>query len=440
MNNVCFKALSLNVRGLRDLDKRKSIFTWVKNQEADIIFLQETYSTPDVVDNWKYQWSGEMFYSHGSNHSKGVLVLIRDTLQFELKSVKNDTHGRFVIVEALVQESPVLLINIYAPNKTNEAVDFYEDLRSTLLESDYDQDHKFIIGGDFNVPLSLALDSNGKVLSDIISPDQCAYVKGRNNFDAVRTINDIMDYTNFYNLPGLMVTIDFEKAFDSLSWNFLIKTLEKFNFGKSFIQWVRILYTNISSCIMNNGVATPLFSIGRGVRQGDPLSPYLFILALETLLASIKQNPDIKGIEVDDKEIKCIAFADDLTNFLRDKESYAVPSPLCTFCGDHEETLEHLFINCTFSKKFWLSVITWLNGYDMKIDKLDEITILFGIPDNNPDNYLLNHIIIMGKQTIYLCRYKNIKPSLSLLKAKTKETKKLELIIAKKNKKKILTL
>ena len=109
MNNVCFKALSLNVRGLRDLDKRKSIFTWVKNQEADIIFLQETYSTPDVVDNWKYQWSGEMFYSHGSNHSKGVLVLIRDTLQFELKSVKNDTRGRFVIVEALVQESPVLL-------------------------------------------------------------------------------------------------------------------------------------------------------------------------------------------------------------------------------------------------------------------------------------------------------------------------------------------
>ena len=78
-----------------------------------------------------------------------------------MKSVKNDTRGRFVIVEALVQESPVLLINIYAPNKTNEAVDFYEDLRSTLLESDYDQDHKFIIGGDFNVPLSLALDSNG---------------------------------------------------------------------------------------------------------------------------------------------------------------------------------------------------------------------------------------------------------------------------------------
>ena len=116
-----------------------------------------------------------------------------------------------------------------------------------------------------------------KVLSDLISEDQCAYLKERNIFDAVRTIGDIMDYTKLYNLPGLMVTIDFEKAFDSLSWNFLFKTLEKFNFGESFIKWIRLLYTNISSCIMNNGVATPLFSIRRGVRQGDLLSPYLFI-------------------------------------------------------------------------------------------------------------------------------------------------------------------
>jgi len=73
-----------------------------------------------------------------------------------------------------------------------------------------------------------------------------------------------MDNTKLYNLPGLMVTIDFEKAFDSLSWNFLFNTLEKFNFGESFIKWVRFFYTNISSYIMNNGVATPLFSIGGG--------------------------------------------------------------------------------------------------------------------------------------------------------------------------------
>ena len=102
------------------------------------------------------------------------------------------------------------------------------------------------------------------VLSDLISADQSAYVKRRNIFDAVRIIGDIMDYTKLRNLPGLMVTIDFEKAFDSLSWNFLFKVLEMFNFGQSFIKWVRIFYTNISSCIMNNGIATPLFSVEEG--------------------------------------------------------------------------------------------------------------------------------------------------------------------------------
>ena len=55
MNNVCYNVLSLNVRGIRDLNKRKSIFTWTRNQKADIIFLQETFSTPDVFDSWKFQ-------------------------------------------------------------------------------------------------------------------------------------------------------------------------------------------------------------------------------------------------------------------------------------------------------------------------------------------------------------------------------------------------
>ena len=64
-------------------------------------------------------------------------MLIRETLQFELKSVRKDSHGRFVIVEALVQDSPVLLINIYAPNKSNEAIDSYENLRTALLERKY---------------------------------------------------------------------------------------------------------------------------------------------------------------------------------------------------------------------------------------------------------------------------------------------------------------
>ena len=64
-----------------------------------------------------------------------------------------------------------------------------------------------------------------------------------------------------------------------------------------------------------------------------------------------------------------------------------VPSPMCTFYGDHQETLEHLLVSCVYTKIFWLSVICWLITYNMKIDKLDEIMILFGIFDNNPGNH-----------------------------------------------------
>ena len=72
---------------------------------------------------------------------------------------------------------------------------------------------------------------------------------------------------------GYLVAADFEKAFDSVDHEFLFKVLELFGFGESFCNWVKILYTNTSSCVMNGGRSTGYFSINRGVRQGDPLSP-----------------------------------------------------------------------------------------------------------------------------------------------------------------------
>ena len=72
--NLNFGFLSLNVRGIRSFDKRKALFHWCMKDKADIIFLQETYSTPEVENVWKSQWRGELFFSHGSEHSRGVLT------------------------------------------------------------------------------------------------------------------------------------------------------------------------------------------------------------------------------------------------------------------------------------------------------------------------------------------------------------------------------
>ena len=73
---------------------------------------------------------------------------------------------------------------------------------------------------------------------------------------------------------------------------------------------------------MNNGFATQPFKLSRGVRQGDPLSPYLFILVLETLAINIRNDIKIGGIKIDNQELKLVIFADDLTVFLKDKESF----------------------------------------------------------------------------------------------------------------------
>ena len=105
-----FKLLSLNVRGIRSATKRKALFTWLNERRYDITFLQETYSTADVEDFWRTQWRGKLFFAHGSNHSCGVMILVRSDLDFNPRTISCDDEGRSIIVEAEVQGSPFLFV------------------------------------------------------------------------------------------------------------------------------------------------------------------------------------------------------------------------------------------------------------------------------------------------------------------------------------------
>ena len=720
-SNLAFKLISLNARGIRSFEKRKAVLGWLLKQKIDLCFLPETYSTKEVENIWKKQWKGQMLFSHGSEHSRGVLILIKNNLEFELISVRSDEEGRFIFLEAFVQDQKFLFVNIYAPNKLSEQTLFFGQIKDELDNSGIDDDCRIIIGGDFNVILDPDLDgfggkpklkesakqignicllcnlvdiwrvrnpeikrftwrqktpiiqrrldfwlvdnalqeeieqadivpsiksdhsaillsingteeqihgpsfwkfnvsllddkdyvtlinsryevwveefkdindprlfwdlikykirqgtisyskckarerkakmadlekklknfqvqcdqermrslenvnkleilrteydlqyeyiaqgaiirsrarwyeqgqksnkyflnlesSRGKkstirkiiredkslttnlkvimdelksfysnlyqanssrgnesladsffknvsipklsevqkgkceenltvsecfntlksfqknktpgndgltvefylafwpilgkhlvtsfnyahnygelsnsqkqavitllekkgkdkrliknwrpfslinvdtkivskvlakrlehILPDLIHYNQNAYVKGRSIFDAVRTIDDVLEYTKQSEQSGILVTIDFEKAFDSLDHKFLLKVLHTFNFGPSFIQWIRTFYSNVSSCVINNGFATNYFSVDRGVRQRDPLSPLLFILSLEVMACSIRQNDKIQGIKIKNEEVKLSLFADDMTCFLRNKSSY----------------------------------------------------------------------------------------------------------------------
>ena len=122
--NYNFKLLSLNARGIRDFHKRKAIFTWIKKQKVDIAFLQETYSSREIENQWKFQWLGKMLFSHGTTHSKGVLILFSSDLQIDIKNVQGDSEGRYIFVEALVQGTPFLFVNLYAPTESGRRARF----------------------------------------------------------------------------------------------------------------------------------------------------------------------------------------------------------------------------------------------------------------------------------------------------------------------------
>ena len=150
-----------------------------------------------------------------------------------------------------------------------------------------------------------------KTLSKIINEDQTGFMENRYIGENINKIINLMDFVDENDIPAILILVDFEKAFDRLEWKFIQESLQFFNFGPSIQQWIKVLYTDINSCVINNGWTSETFSPSRGVRQGCPLSPYLFILCAEILAIAIREDINITGIKVDDVEYKISQYADD---------------------------------------------------------------------------------------------------------------------------------
>ena len=143
------KFLTLNVRGLRNQEKRRSIFSYLEKQKANIYLLQETFSNPKDERIWSAEWGGQIFYSHGSEHSKGVCVLIKPNSLFQVDIVELDTNGRYIILRLKTPGETIFnIVNIYAPTNYREQINFIELLTKKIISlTDLSN---LIIAGDWN--------------------------------------------------------------------------------------------------------------------------------------------------------------------------------------------------------------------------------------------------------------------------------------------------
>ena len=173
-----------------------------------------------------------------------------------------------------------------------------------------------LLNTDFKILSKVLANRLKDSLNDIIGAEQTGFVKGRQITENLRKLLDVIEYTEVEHLPGVLITIDFEKAFDKVQYPAVYKTLEWFNFGPKFIGKIKTLFEMFSMSTINNGYKSKPFLATKGLFQGNPIAPYLFILVIEILATKIRRNGKIKGIKVRDHDILLSLFADDLAILL----------------------------------------------------------------------------------------------------------------------------
>ena len=154
-------------------------------------------------------------------------------------------------------------------------------------------------------------------LDIIISDNQKAYLPNRYIGEITRTTYDLFQVAKKDNIPGILLLIDFEKCFDSVSHRYIQKCLDFFNFGSDIKKWIEILTKDFYSCINHAGNISQRFLLGRGVKQGDPISGYIFLLCAEVLAHRIKNDRNVFGFQIGTESNVLEQYADDLKIFLK---------------------------------------------------------------------------------------------------------------------------
>ena len=128
------------------------------------------------------------------------------------------------------------------------------------------------------------------MLPELIHEDQKAFLQGNSIHPHIRYMSDLQDLITHHDEEAYATFLDFEKAHDRVDWSYMFAVLFKMNWGASFIQWTKLLLTNTNFSLLSNGRLSPKIAPSRDVKQGDPLSPLLFLMTIEPLGNLLRRN------------------------------------------------------------------------------------------------------------------------------------------------------
>ena len=177
-----------------------------------------------------------------------------------------------------------------------------------------------LVNVDYKIGSKVLSSRLSKVLDTIIDPDQTCSIPGRSISSNLHTLRDILDYIDRTDETGILISLEQEKPFDRVNRTFFLNLLENYGFGPDFKQWIRTLFKGANMRVIVNDFLTDRVELRRGGRQGNSLSPLLYVLCVETLACQIRNNPDIEGFLLPGAKglhYKVGQCADDTTSFVK---------------------------------------------------------------------------------------------------------------------------
>uniref|UniRef100_A0A3B1K1Q0 Reverse transcriptase domain-containing protein n=1 Tax=Astyanax mexicanus TaxID=7994 RepID=A0A3B1K1Q0_ASTMX len=178
-----------------------------------------------------------------------------------------------------------------------------------------------VLNADYKIYASILTKRMETVMPFLIDEDQTGFIKDRQAQDNIRRTLHVIEQINKEKISSIVLSLDAEKAFDSVRWDFLYLVMDRFGFSADFIRCIQVLYSSPTARIKINGSLSNTIMLQRGCRQGCPASPSLFNIFIEPLAQAIRQEKSIKGILVGGEEYKISMYADDVLLTIMDPES-----------------------------------------------------------------------------------------------------------------------